>query len=252
MGSTSLEFRENDKLTGSDDFHAWKMILDLKLEDHDLLDHVIGKIQEPPSNASAAVRNKYKKGEIRAKLLIRESINKSLVAYISELGTSKEMYDKLILMFQVNNVNQVLFLKNKLKNMKKGRDESIQTFFMKLTETRNNLLAIGETIANREMVLTALGGLPYEWQVFTTTILNNNTIPNFDELLSRCMQEEIRMKEFDNERNAAYGAHFRKKNFGGSKDKRRTKTQEKKGKCFTCHRTGHYARRMPIQEGFSR
>ena len=170
MGSTSLEFKENDKLTGSDDFHPWKMILDLKLEDHDLLDHVTGRIQEPPSNASAAVRNKYKKGEIRAKLLIRESINKSLVAYISELGTSKEMYDKLILMFQVNNVNQVLFLKNKLKNMKKGRDESIQTFFLKLTETRNNLLAIGETIADREMVLTALGGLPYEWQVFTTTI----------------------------------------------------------------------------------
>lgn len=61
---TRLEFKENDKLTGSDDFHAWKMILDLKLEDHDLLDHVTGKIQEPPSNASAAVRNKYKKGEI--------------------------------------------------------------------------------------------------------------------------------------------------------------------------------------------
>ena len=87
---TSLEFRENDKLTGSDDLYAWKMLLDLKLEDHDLLDHVTGKIQEPPSNASAAVR---KKGEIRAKLLIRESINKSLVAYISELGTSKEMYE---------------------------------------------------------------------------------------------------------------------------------------------------------------
>ena len=149
MDSPKLEFRENDKLTGSDDFHAWKMLLDLKLEDHDLLDHVTGKIQEPPSNASAAVKHKYKKGEIRAKLLIRESINKSRVAYISELGTSKEMYDKLILMFRVNNVNQVLFLKNKLKNMKKGRDESIQTFFMKLTETRNNLLAIGETIADR-------------------------------------------------------------------------------------------------------
>ena len=130
MGSTSFEFKENDKLTGKDDFHAWKMILDLKLEDHDLLDHVLGKIQEPPSNATAAAKNKYKKGEIKAKLMIRESIHKSLVAYISELGTSKEMYDKLILMFKVNNVNQVLFLKNKLTNMKKGRDESVQTHFL--------------------------------------------------------------------------------------------------------------------------
>jgi len=143
MGSTSYDFKENDKLTGRDDFHAWKMILELKLEDHDLMDHVLGKIQEPPSNATAAAKTKYKKGEIKAKLMIRESIHKSVVAYISELGTSKEMYDKLILMFKVNNVNQVLFFKNQLKNLKKGRDESVQTYFMKLTEIRNNLLAIG-------------------------------------------------------------------------------------------------------------
>ena len=65
-------------------------------------------------------------------------------------------------MFKVNNANQVLFFKNQLKNLKKGRDESVQTYFLKLTEIRNNLLAIGETIANREMVLIALGGLPYE------------------------------------------------------------------------------------------
>jgi len=194
MSSTSYGFKEDDKLTGRDDFHAWKMILDLKLEDHDLMDYVLGKIQEPPSTATVAAKTKYKKGEIKAKLMIRESIHKSLVAYISELGTSKEMYDKLIQMFKVNNANQVLFFKNQLKNLKKGRDESVQTYFLKLTKIRNNLLAIGETIADCEMVLTALGGLPYEWKVFNTTILNNNTIPNFDELLSRCMQEETRMK----------------------------------------------------------
>ena len=160
MGSTSFEFKENDKLTGRDDFHAWKMILDLKLEDHDLMDYVLGKIQEPPSTATVAAKTKYKKGEIKAKLMIRESIHKSLVAYISELGTSKEMYDKLIQMFKVNNANQVLFFKNQLKNIKKGKDESIQSYFMRLTEIGNNLLAIGEEIVDREMVLIVLGGLP--------------------------------------------------------------------------------------------
>ena len=77
-----------------------------------------------------------------------------------------------------------------MKNLKKGRDESVQSNFMKLTEIRNNQLAIGETIADREMVLTTLGGLSSEWHVFNTTILNNNVIPEFDEVLSRCVQEE--------------------------------------------------------------
>ena len=44
MSSTIYGFKEDDKLTRRDDFHAWKMILDLKLEDHDLMDYVLGKI----------------------------------------------------------------------------------------------------------------------------------------------------------------------------------------------------------------
>ena len=52
------------------------------------------------------------------------------------------------------------------------------------------MLAIRETIADREMVLTALGGLSYEWHVFNNAILYNNVIPDFDEVLSRCVQEE--------------------------------------------------------------
>ena len=62
------------------------------------------------------------------------------------------MYDKLVHMFKANNANQVLFFKDQLKNLKKGSDESVQSYFLKLTEIKNNLLAIGETIADREMV----------------------------------------------------------------------------------------------------
>ena len=124
------------------------MTLDLMLEDQDVMDYVQVKIQEPPSTTTVAAKTKYKKGEIKAKLMIRDSMHKSLVAYISKLGTSKEMYDKLVNMFKANNANQVLFFKNQLKNLKKGRDESVQSYFLKLTEIRNNLLAIGETIVD--------------------------------------------------------------------------------------------------------
>ena len=130
MGNSNYNgFKDDDKLTGKEDFHAWKMTLDLMLEDQDAMDDVQGKIQEPPSSAPAATKSKYKKGEIKAKLMIWDSIHKSLVAYIFELGTSKETYDKLVNMFNANNANQVLFFKNQLKNLKKGRDESVQSYF---------------------------------------------------------------------------------------------------------------------------
>ena len=58
MRSTNYGFKEDDKLTRKDDFHAWKMILDVKLEDQDVMDYVQGKIQEPPSTTTAAAKTK--------------------------------------------------------------------------------------------------------------------------------------------------------------------------------------------------
>jgi len=126
MGSSTL-FLVEDKLHEKSDYHGWKMSLDLTLEDQGVLDHVRGNIVEPPSNAPAAARNKWKTGEVKTKKIIWDSINKCLVAYISNLDTSKEIYDGLVSLFKVNYANQVLFLRNKLKEIKKGKDESMQT-----------------------------------------------------------------------------------------------------------------------------
>ena len=145
--STYKGFKIDDKLTHKIDYHAWNMSLNLVLEDQYFMDYVQGKIHEPPSNAPSATKTKYRKGKIKAKMIIRDSIHKHLVAYISELSTSKEMYDKLVSMFRASNANQVFFFKNQLNNIKKGKEESIQSYFMRLTKIRNNLLAIGEEIA---------------------------------------------------------------------------------------------------------
>jgi len=64
------------------------MSLDLTLEELEVLDHVRGRIVEPPSNASAAARKKWTKGGLKARKVIRDSIDKCLVAYVFELNTS--------------------------------------------------------------------------------------------------------------------------------------------------------------------
>eukprot|EP00253_Pinus_taeda_P006779 PITA_06779 len=253
MASSSY-FKFDDKLNDKSNYHSWNMSLDLTLEEHDAMDYVQGNITEPPSNAPIATKSKYKKGEVKAKKIIRDSIHKHLVAYISNLGTSKEMYDKLVSMFKASNANQVLFLKNKLKDIKKGRGEDIQSYFMRTTEIKNDLLSIGEVIADREFTLISPGGLPREWDVFNTTILNNDRIPCFDELLTSCTQEETGMIERDmpsimNDP-TTFSVHANKKNNAGSKKQCQGRSgfkDGKKGKCFICNRFGHYARECPIR-----
>jgi len=163
--------------------------------ENDDVDYVKGRIAEPPSNASTAAQTKYKKGEVKAKKIIVDSIHKPLVAYISDLETSKEMYERLVGMFKVNNKNQILFLKNKLKDIKMDRGESIQSYFMWIIENKNDLLYIGEVTDIHELSLIALRVLIRDWDVFNTTILKNDKIPGFEELLARWTQEEIRMME---------------------------------------------------------
>ena len=43
MASTSY-FKSDDKLHDKSDYHAWKMSLDLTLEEQDVMDYVQGKI----------------------------------------------------------------------------------------------------------------------------------------------------------------------------------------------------------------
>eukprot|EP00253_Pinus_taeda_P014798 PITA_14798 len=159
------------------------------------MDYVQGKIPEPLSNALATAKTKYNKDEVKVKKIIMDSIDKHLVAYISELKTSKDIYDKLVDMFKDSNANQILFVNNKLSDIKKGKDRDIQFYFFRITEIKNDLLSIGEVIPDRELTLTTLGGLPPEWYVFRTTILNNNRIQGFEELMFGCIQEEMRMVE---------------------------------------------------------
>ena len=59
MASLSY-FKSDDKLNEKYDYQAWKMSLDLTLEEHDAMDYVQGKITKPPSNASAATKTKCK------------------------------------------------------------------------------------------------------------------------------------------------------------------------------------------------
>ena len=222
MGSSSL-FPAEDKLREKDDYHRWKMSTDLTLEDQGVLDHVRENIVEPPLNAHIAARNKWKNEEVKAKKIIKDSIGKCLVAYISALNTSKEIYNRLVSLFKVNDENQVLFLRNKIKELKKGKDESMQAYFLRITEINKDLLSIGETLPDREMVLSTLGGLPSEWYVFRTTLLNYNVIPGFEELTARCIQEETREEEQEmpmlKGHPAAFSSHAKQRNNSGTKSK---------------------------------
>ena len=133
-----LYFKESKKLVGSSNFSAWKKRTNLNLIEDEVMDYVEGsKIQ--PSKEDALAHAKYMKGEIRAQRILIESIKDSLIPYVSILKSAKEIHEKLVELFSVSTVGEAISLRQELYKMKLSREEGITSYFMRISEIRDQL-----------------------------------------------------------------------------------------------------------------
>jgi hypothetical protein len=145
----TYSMKTENKLEGASNFRAWKTRIDLILAKNKVLDIVKGKIMEPhleegkekePQNV--AIMEKFKDCDINAMSIIVDSIKYHLIPYISHLDSSKNMYDALTNLFSVRNIGQVMSLKNELCDMKMNDDDSITSYFVRISQLRDQLHAI--------------------------------------------------------------------------------------------------------------
>jgi hypothetical protein len=141
--------KSENKLEGASNFRAWKTRIDFILAKNKVLDIVKGKIVElefeegkekEPQNV--AVMEKFKDNDINAMSIIVDSIKDHLISYISHLDLSKKMYDALTNLFSVRNIGQVMSLKNELRDMKMNYDDSITSYFVRISLLRDQIEAI--------------------------------------------------------------------------------------------------------------
>jgi hypothetical protein len=156
-----------DRLDGSSNFSSWKSRLHITLEESDLL-RLIEKTL--PATTTDEEKVEWKADDVKARKIIIYSVRDHLLPHISTLKTTYEMYDALKKMFERNNTNRALTLKHQLQNLKMTKDDTIATFFMKISEIRDQLGAIGETITDRELVMITLNALPRHWEPFIQSI----------------------------------------------------------------------------------
>ena len=76
----------DEKLKGVENFRAWKYIIMLILEEHDLDDFIKGDVKEPEGEEAKA---KHKKDIIKAKRIIANSTKDQLISQVSSKNTPK-------------------------------------------------------------------------------------------------------------------------------------------------------------------
>jgi hypothetical protein len=109
------------------------------------------------------------------------------------------MYDALTNLFSVRNIGQVMSLKNELCHLKMNDDDTITSYFVRISQLRDQLQAIEETISEKELVNIVRNGLPKTWDAFVASMNTRMEYPTFKELWTCCAQEESKISEKEND-----------------------------------------------------
>jgi hypothetical protein len=95
------------------------------------LDSVVTSVvEEPNSNVGRA---NFKKNQAKAKQIIFDSMKDSIMPVIAPLKTTKECFDTLTNMYEKKAPSQKRVLKNRLRTLKMEKDDTIASFFTKIS-----------------------------------------------------------------------------------------------------------------------
>ena len=129
-----------DKLEGIENFWAWKYRIGLILQENDLDKYIEDEVAELKEDEA---KEKHKKDMIRAQRIIVDSIKDHLIPQVSSKKTPKEMYDALSRMYEGRNINRKMNLRAQLKSTKMSHGESIQDYFTRVSQIKEQLESIG-------------------------------------------------------------------------------------------------------------
>jgi hypothetical protein len=103
------------------------------------------------------------------------------------------MFDSLTRLYEGRNINRKMNLRTQLKNTKMQKGETVHEYFSRISQFKEQLEAIGDTLDEDELIMTALNGLTRPWDAFIQTICARKEKLQFDSLWEECVQEEARV-----------------------------------------------------------
>jgi hypothetical protein len=101
---------------------------------------------------------------------------------VSSKKTLKEIFDALRRLYEGKNRNQKMNLRTQLKNTRMQKGESIQEYFSRISQFKEQLEEIGDTIDEYEIIMTTLNDLTRPWDAFIQTICARTEKITFDGL----------------------------------------------------------------------
>ena len=194
--NTNVGIEKLDK----NNYQPWKFKMRNYLIGKSLWGYVTGEDEEPKlptQNATADDLKAWKTWNEKDKkvmFLISQNVTNGMIGHIQDLQTSKEAWDTLEKLYSTNTKARKIQLKNELNNMKKN-NLSVNDYVLKIKEVADALGSIGAPPEDDDLVSAVLNGLNDDkWKAFSTSVYVREKFPDFEELISLMITEEMRMQ----------------------------------------------------------
>lgn len=168
--------RMEDRLEGASNFVSWKIRINTLMQELELESYIEEEPKIPEDETEKAI---WKRRNNKAKKLIIDSVKDSILPSISRLTSAYEVYKTIQNTFEINTASRILTLKQQMMNIKMNKGETITSYFLRITEIRDQLFSIGNTVDDVDLSLIALRGLPLSWESFIQCISGRPPLPKF-------------------------------------------------------------------------
>ena len=93
-------------------------------------------------------------------------------------------------MYEKKAPSQKRVLKKRLRTLKLNKDKGVGSFFTKIAQVRDQLIAIGIVDDDDDLVQIVVDGLPSSWETFMASVSGRENQPTFERLWHDCIEEE--------------------------------------------------------------
>ena len=155
-------------------------------------DDIVTRNLEEPTIVTSRVA--YRKKQAKAKRLIFESIKDNMMPLVQSLPTAKECLDTLSKLYDVDAPLLKRSLKRELFTMNMDKNETVASFFSRITQLKERLSAIAAVTETDDFIGAAIDRLPVSWSPFIASVSGRGKSPSFEEFWHECIEEEARLQ----------------------------------------------------------
>ena len=160
-----ISLRFEDRLDEVGNFVPWKDRKVLILEENELWDEVVHITQanpiQVPAFTDALALEAFNKKDIKARQIILDAVKDHIIPHIDISGKDRafKMWDALTSLYESSNENQMMGLRQKLRETKMTKTENISSYLTRISQVPDELGVVGEKVDDSELVRVALNVL---------------------------------------------------------------------------------------------